>query len=455
MIREGKILIADDNEELLIALSFYLSPHFELIETVRNPNLIPGKLDEHDFDLVLLDMNFKAGATTGNEGFYWMRKILDKDPQASIVFITAYGDVEMAVKALKEGAADFIQKSWDEKKILSTIISAYKLRKSRLEVRRLKSKQKHLSDKLHQEYEICYGTSPTMRKIYDIIDKISDTEANILILGENGTGKEVIARQIHRKSHRRDELFVSVDLGSLNENLFESELFGHSKGAFTGARDDKQGRFELAGGGSLYLDEIGNIPVSLQSKLLSAIQSRQIYPLGSTRAVSTDIRLICSTNKPIYELMERGEFREDLLYRINTIQIDLPPLRERREDIAALADFFLDRYTRKYRKTGMSISRSGKEKLSKHSWYGNIRELEHVMEKAVILSEGSLLSAPDFSFHTKSPEAGPRDTFNLEENERRIIDRALKQYGGNISVTAKRLGINRSTLYDKIKKYEL
>jgi DNA-binding NtrC family response regulator len=453
--KEGNMLIVDDNEELLLALTMYLKPHFNRITTLKNPGLIPDYISKEDYDLILLDMNFAAGITSGNEGIFWMRRILETDPNTSVVLITAFGDVELAVKAIKEGATDFIQKSWDEQKILSTILSAYKIRKSRQEIQRLKSKQQHLTSHLFSDHDICPGISDSMQKIFDTIDKIASTDANILILGENGTGKEVIAREIHKRSLRSAEIFVNVDLGSLHENLFESELFGYEQGAFTDAKSGKEGRFEIASGGTLYLDEIGNLPVSLQPKLLSAIQNRTITRLGSIKEIQVDIRLITATNKSLYEMAESGDFREDLLYRINTIQIDLPPLRERVEDIPVLADHFLKKFTGKYHKEISGISRTGLEKLKKHNWFGNIRELEHSIEKAVILSERVVLEPGDFQFYSRTAGRELVESYNLAENEKRLIQRALRKYSGNISSTAKELGINRSTLYEKIKKYGL
>lgn len=452
---KGKILIVDDNEELLLALRMFLSQHFTKIEILRNPNMIPEKLEYEDFDLILLDMNFSAGQTSGNEGIYWMNRILEQDPEAGIVFITAYGDVELAVRAMHEGAIDFIEKSWNDSKILSTILSAKKIRKTRLEVKRLREKQKHLSDRIHHDYQLVPPESVSMQKILETADKVAGTDANVLILGENGTGKEVLAREIHRRSNRSGEVFIGVDLGSLHENLFESELFGHMAGAFTDAKQDRTGRFEIANGGTLYLDEIGNLPLNLQSKILSAIQNHEITRIGSNKPKLIDIRLICATNKPLYDMVERGQFREDLLYRINTIQIDIPPLRERIEDIPPLAAFFLEEFSAKYRGRRMKISRSAMERLKKHNWFGNIRELQHTIEKAVILAEGSILTPADIVFYTKSPVREEPEIFNLEENEKRIISLALSRCNGNVSLTSKKLGINRSTLYDKMKKYGL
>jgi len=452
---KGRILIVDDNEELLIALKLFLAPYFSEIITEKNPNLIPSLLPKN-FDIILLDMNFKAGINTGNEGLYWMNEILKIDPLACIVFITAYSDVELAVKAIKEGAADFIQKSWDEKKILSTLMSAYKLRKSKQEIHQLKSKQKHLTENIQQQHHFVHGSSPSMLKVIETMNKVSATEASILLLGENGTGKEVIAREIHRLSKRKDEIFVSVDLGAISESLFESELFGYVKGAFTDALEDRAGRFEIASGGTLFLDEIGNLPLHLQSKLLSVIQNREITRVGSAVTIPIDIRLICATNKDLYKMLDEHSFREDLLYRINTIQIEIPSLRDRSDDIENLVHHFLNHYAQKYKNKTISISKAAIEKLKKHAWFGNIRELQHTIEKAVIMTETDQIVANDFSFSGKTSSKNMDvDSFNLAENEKQIILRAIQKFKGNMSLTAKELGINRSTLYDKMKKYDL
>lgn len=453
--KKGKILILDDNEELLIALKLILSPHFEEIVTKKNPNLIPSLIRENTFDVILLDMNFSAGIQTGNEGIYWMNKILEQDPSATIVFITAYGDVELAVKSLKEGATDFIQKSWDEQKILSTILSALKYRLSKLEIINLRNKQKHLKEKIESDYNICIGGSPAMQEVFATIGKIAKTDVNVLLLGENGTGKEVIAREIHRKSNRADEIFVSVDVGALSETLFESELFGHKKGAFTNANEDKAGRFEIASGGTLFLDEIGNLSLSLQSKLLSAIQKHKITRLGSNTPVPVNIRLICATNQPITEMVDKGNFREDLMYRINTVQIEIPPLRKRVEDIPVLSHFFLSQYMDKYKKKKLKLSPATLRALQKHRWPGNIRELQHVIEKAVILTDSNVIEPENLLLQSRKILPDKPVLFNLSENEKELIKSALEKFRGNITLTAKELGINRSTLYEKIKKYEL
>ncbi|MGM0503356.1 MAG: sigma-54-dependent transcriptional regulator [Bacteroidota bacterium] len=455
-MKKGKILIVDDNEELLIALRLFLSEHFSVIDTIKNPNLIPDYLRKNTYDLVLLDMNFSAGVNTGNEGIYWMKQIKETDPNVSVVLITAYGDVELAVNAMKEGAADFIQKSWDEKKILSSILSAYNLQQSKVRIQNLEQKQKHLSERIDQKYSNIIGKSPVIKKVLQMVDKVAPTDANMLITGENGTGKEVIAREIHRKSNRSDEVFVNVDLGAISENLFESELFGYVKGAFTDAKEDRTGRFEIASGGTLFLDEIGNLPVELQSKLLTVIQNKEIYRVGSNKPIPVDIRLICATNMDLDKMVQENQFRQDLLYRINTIQIELPPLRERTDDIPLLTDFFLKRYSEKYQKALLKFSEQALKKMKTHSWPGNIRELQHTVEKAVILCDNKEIKEehcwPDGE---KKAKVFTPNTLNLDENEKNIIERAIAKQKGNLSAAAKELGINRSTLYKKIEKYGL
>jgi len=454
MKAQGCVLIVDDNEDLLVALKLLLSDHFEKIQTLNDPGQLMSHLEHQHYDLVLLDMNFRSGIHTGNEGLYWLKRIIEHDPGITIVFITAYGDVELAVQSMKEGAADFIQKSWDENKILSTVLAAYRIHQSKQEIHRLKSQKTHLKHELLKELEIWQSTSPSMVRLYETVEKVKDTQANILILGENGTGKEVIAREIHRRSGRRNELFVPVDLGSLSEPLLESELFGHLKGAFTDARADRQGRFELASGGTLFLDEIANLSPHSQAKILSAIQNHCIYKVGSSRPTPVNTRLICATNEPIYDRVEEGLFRKDLLYRINTIQIDLPPLRERVDDIPGLSEFFLRKFSEKYRKPGFRLALSAVEQFQKYNWPGNIRQLQHVIEKAVILNEPGLLKSADFNLEGR-PHTGSKipEHFNLKDHEKTVILQALEKFNGNISLCAEKLGINRSTLYKKIRTY--
>jgi DNA-binding NtrC family response regulator len=450
----GSILIVDDNDDLLVALKLFLSREFGEIDTLRNPNLILSTIAKKTYDLILLDMNFKAGVASGNEGIFWLHQILDIDPDAAVVFITAFGDVELAVRSMKEGAVDFIMKSWDEHKILSTVRSAYEIRKRKLEVALLKKKQAHLSNEIEKDFNVCHCQSPAMKSLEKLVSKVAMTDASVLILGENGTGKEVIAREIHRQSDRSGEIFVKVDLGAIPETLFESELFGHRKGAFTDAREDRDGRFVIASGGTLFLDEIGNLPTALQQKLLSAIQNREVFPVGSSIPVPVDVRIISATNRPIAEMIQEGSFREDLLYRINAIQLEIPPLRDRAEDIPLLAQFFLRKYGMQYGKNLARLSDRAIRMLKEHDWPGNIRELEHAVEKGVILSDRDEID-PDHLFPSGgSAGRGRRPlTFNLEENEKILIEQALRKQHGNVSAASKVLGINRSTLYQKMKKY--
>jgi DNA-binding NtrC family response regulator len=453
----GKILIIDDNKEFLVALKILLSPHFDGVVTEAIPDRIPAHLKDEKFDVIILDMNFRAGIQSGNEGFYWMNKIREIDEEVSIIFITAYGDVDLAIRSLKEGATDFIQKSWDEHKILSTVLSAYNLNRSNKEINRLKNQQQHLKASLSKDSHVLVkGESENMNEIYALIEKVSQTEASILITGESGTGKEVIAHEIHRKSKRKNELFVSVDLGSIHENLFESELFGHAKGAFTDAVVHRAGRIELANGSTLFLDEIGNLSHALQMKLLTVIQNKTVTRLGENNPRPVDFRLISATNKSLDEMLSGNGFREDLLYRLKTVEIHLPPLRERIDDIPNLTRFYLEKYSNKYNKNITTITDSALNKLIKYDWPGNVRELQHLIEKAVILSDGNQLKISDAMLSSGVKVKIDRSkSFNLAENEKEVIENALKTFNYNMSKTAKELGINRSTLYEKLKKYEL
>jgi DNA-binding NtrC family response regulator len=453
MKKKGKILIVDDNEEILVALRLQLSAFFEKVVTEKKPDVIPTMMNRENFDVIILDMNFKAGINTGNEGIYWMNRILAADPAVSVIFITAYAGIELAVKAIQQGAADFIEKPWDDDKMLASVLKAWELRKSKQEISNLREKQQHLSEKLNDQYDSLRGNSPAMDKIYRTIEKVAGTDANILILGENGTGKEILAREIHRLSARSKEVFIGVDMGSLAETLFESELFGHIKGAFTDAREDRPGRFEIATGGTLFLDEIGNLPLAMQSKLLAVLQNREVTRIGSNKPVSVDIRLITATNKKLFELSAQGLFREDLLYRINTIMLEIPPLRERKEDIPLFIDYFLKKYTLKYGKPGFNIEKQAMEKLIQYGWPGNIRELQHMTEKAVILGEGGMLHTEDFFFGSNSRNRGSlSEILNLEQLENEAIRRALEKHNGNITRAVAELGISRRALYYKMGK---
>ncbi|MEJ2284585.1 MAG: sigma-54 dependent transcriptional regulator [Desulfobacterales bacterium] len=453
----GNILIVDDNEDLLLAARLFLKQHFSMVHTEQDPEKIPVLLQNENYDVILLDMNFTLDVTSGVEGFLWLEKILEIDPSAVVILITAYGDVEIAVKAVKAGAADFVLKPWQNEKLLATLSSALNLRQSRLEIDRLRSRQKQLSDDIDQKYHNMIGVSPAIRKVFATIDKVAATDANILILGENGTGKELVARALHRQSTRAAEVFINVDMGAIAETLFESELFGHMKGAFTDARENRPGRFELASGGTLFLDEIGNLSLAMQAKLLSALETRKVIRLGSNAPRDINIRLICATNMPLYDMVARNEFRQDLLYRINTVEIQLPPLRERKEDIALLVDHFLMIYSKKYKKTVAGVSAPALKKLERYHWPGNIRELIHTLERAIILAESPLLQPADFFFPDTDQEVEGVvfENYNLEVVEKTVIRKALKKHGGNVSHAAKDLGLTRTSLYRRMEKYGL
>jgi len=451
---EGNILIIDDDEDVLLTTKVILKKHLTGITTESNPVLITSLLNERLFDVILLDMNFAVGATSGKEGLYWLEKIKSINPDSNVVMMTAYGDIDLAVKCMKKGAIDFIVKPWDNQKLAATVISAFKISQSNKKITELKAKQNILSRHIDSPYAEIIGNSAIIREVFDTIDKVAKTEANVLILGENGTGKELIARAVHRKSKRADQIFLNVDLGAIPESLFEPELFGHKKGAFTDAHESRAGRFELASGGTIFLDEIGNLSFSLQSKLLSAIQNREVVRIGSNTSVPINIRLICATNTPRSGLMNESKFRQDLLYRINTVEIKVPPLRDRREDVSLLANHFLKLYTRKYGKENLTISKDALNKLKKFHWPGNIRELQHVVERAVIMSEEKTLKPFDFILQdTDTSTSG--NTLKLEEIEKHTIIKALKKHRGNLSSTAKALGLGRTTLYRKMNKYGL
>lgn len=451
----GKILIVDDNEDVLFALNLLLEPYTEKIKVATTPDRIEYFMTTFHPDLILLDMNFSRDAISGQEGFESLKQILQIDPQAIVIFMTAYADTDKAVRAIKAGATDFIPKPWEKDKLLATLTSGMRLRQSQQEVSILKEQVEVLSGQNTSENDII-GESSVMQEVFTTINKLSNTDANILILGENGTGKDVIARLIYRCSPRYGKPFVTIDLGSIPEQLFESELFGFEKGAFTDAKKSKAGRMEVATNGTLFLDEIGNLSLPMQSKLLTAIEKRQISRLGSTQTVPIDVRLICATNADIRQMVEDGNFRQDLLYRINTIEIHIPPLRERGNDIILLADHFLDRYTRKYKKKIHGLTREAKNKLLKYAWPGNVRELQHTIERAVILGDGSMLKPENFLFHTTSKQKKEEEVvLNLEQLERQAIEKALRISNGNISRAAEYLGITRFALYRKLEKLSL
>lgn len=453
-MKNGKLLIVDDNKSVLSSLRLFLKRYFEVLVTCNNPNQIPTLLRENQFDVVLLDMNFSAGVNNGNEGLYWLQEALKYDSSLVVILFTAYGDVQLAVDAMKYGASDFLLKPWDNKKLLDTLQNGVELHRTRLEEHQEECLLMNESEK--KRFEHLLGESEVMQSVYRTIEKVAKTDANVLILGENGTGKELIAREIHAQSMRNEKVFVSVDLGSLSDNLFESEMFGHTKGAFTDAKEDREGRFLAASGGSIFLDEIGNLPLQAQAKLLTALQNRKITPLGSNQESEIDIRLITATNADINQLVYDGKFREDLLYRINTIVITLPALRDRGEDILLLVHYFAEKYAMKYQKNIPELHSDAKAKLLRYSWPGNIRELQHCMERAIILSDNEELRVEDFQLNQKQDNVDlGAQPISLEEGEKLIIANAMKRHKGNISQMARELNIGRQTLYRKIEKYEI
>lgn len=447
--KNGKILVIDDNEDVLFALNLLLKPLVEDIRVAKNPEQIDRFYDLLHPDVVLLDMNFTRDAISGEEGFEWLEHILHRDAQAVVILMTAYADADKAVRALKSGATDFITKPWDNSKLLATLFAGVEL-----------SQERHKNRLLEQRMEVAaateaptlIGESPVMQRVMQTVEQVAPTDANVLILGENGTGKDVIARQLCALSHRAAKPFVSIDLGSVPEQLFESELFGYEKGAFTDARKAKAGRMETASGGTLFLDEIGNLPLPLQAKLLAALERREISRIGSTQVTPIDVRLLCATNADIHTEVAEGRFREDLLYRINTIEITIPPLRERGEDIILLAEHFLATYAHKYNKVVKELNRDARQRLLRHTWPGNVRELMHAVERAVLLAKGSSLCAQDFVLKDSSRRTSQTQTLNLERLEQEAIERAMNIAGGNVTKAAELLGITRFTLYRKLSK---
>lgn len=449
----GKILIIDDDEYVRLSLKMLLEQYYTIL-AASHPSQIEEHLNkEEQFDVVLLDMNFKHGATSGEEGLSWLKKIKSASPQTSVILITAYADVETAVEGIQLGAMDFIVKPWQNEKLLATVKAAKDLAQEKHKVEQLKEKQQNINSAACVN-NLLIGKSFAMDDIKKMIRKISSTEATILITGENGTGKEVVAREIHNQSERKKEVFMAVDLGAISEQLFESELFGHVKGAFTDARENRIGRIETASGGTLFLDEIGNLNPSMQSKLLTVLQRKEVIPVGGNAAKPVDIRVICATNSNLAQMVKEGKFREDLLYRINTMTIDIPSLRERPDDIDILADYFLNKYKVKYRKPLNQISADGFQSLKRYSWPGNVRELEHAIERAVIMSEGNELTDADFQFLNSDFKKSPAfDDLNLESLEEWAIRQAIKKHNGNVSHAADELGLSRGALYRRMEKY--
>ena len=451
--KQGTILIVDDNRNILTTVRMLLEPIFDGIITIANPNSIPAKLREEHPDVVLLDMNFSSGINSGNEGLYWLREIKSLSPKTEVVLFTAYADIQLAVTGIKEGAADFIVKPFENEKMIRTLVEARDKNKAVDNVINRKGGKPGGEDSQSAMY---WGDSEVMNNLRSIVEKVAATDANILITGENGTGKEVLANEIHRLSTRCGKKMLPVDMGAITETLFESELFGHVKGAFTDAKVDKPGKFELADGSTIFLDEIGNLSYSLQAKLLTALQRRSIVRVGGSTQIPINVRLVCATNRNLQQMVNDGEFREDLLYRINTIHLELPALRQRKSDIVPLAERFLRQYGDLYNKLNLRLSEEAEKKLTSLPWYGNIRELQHAIEKAVILSDGRMISAEDIDGGNQQRKEKPlEEVQTLDEMESRMIEKTIRECEGNLSVVAARLGISRQTLYNKIKRYGL
>ena len=472
MKQAGSILIVDDNPDILIAVQLLLKAHYQVVKTTDNPFDIASIVNNQQIDVILLDMNFNQDAISGQEGFYWLKKILVQDPNVVVVLMTAYGDIQLAVNAIKAGAADFIAKPWKNEQLLGAVAAAFSHAEDKQQIGKLTRQTQGLNQALSgQQFEFL-GQSAAMQKVFNTITKAANTEANILITGESGTGKELAAHAIHQASNRNGQAFISVDMGSITENLFASELFGHKKGAFTDARNDRIGRFELAHGGTLFLDELGNLPLNQQVNLLATLQNRIVTPVGSTKSIKVNIRLICATNDNLQQAVLNGLFRQDLLYRINTIEIRLPPLRERVDDIPLLANYYLDYFNHKYKRE-LSIAPADMQTLCQYTWPGNVRELAHAIERAVILSDGELLGNL-LDIHTVLANNSttrecendseqqqplltnyPYDTFNLAVLEQRAVRAALKHHQGIVSHAAKALGLTRGAIYRRLEKYGL
>ena len=447
MSKKGKLLIVDDNPNILSAVKMLTERHFEKVTTLDSPKSLISTIQTESPDVFLLDMNFYAGINTGNEGIFWLNEVNNKFPKIKVVLFTAYADIDLAVRAMKDGAYDFIVKPWNNEKLIETLQNAYN--------EGLEKKKPSKPNDIADESQMFWGNSPEMLRIKNIVERVSATDANIMITGENGTGKEVLAREIHRLSSRHNNEMISLDMGAIPETLFESELFGHKKGAFTDAHSDRMGKMEAANNSTLFMDEIGNMPLHLQAKLLTALQNRNITRLGTNNPINIDIRLITATNRNLFEMAEKAEFRQDLLFRINTIHINIPPLRNRKEDIIPLTEMFLKRYSEKYKKDNISISKSAEDRLMNHRWDGNIRELQHTIEKAVIMCDDNVINPEHLGLYQSVSSSSYDDGSTLEDVERRTIAEAINSNNGNLSLVAQKLGITRQTLYNKIKRYGL
>ncbi|MBK9017817.1 MAG: sigma-54-dependent Fis family transcriptional regulator [Saprospiraceae bacterium] len=456
MKQSGTILIIDDEEDILFSLKMLLKPAFSRVFVEQNPQHLPRLLEQYEPDVILLDLNFNKGDTSGKIGLEWLEKIKELRPQTQVVIITAHGEVEMVVAAMKLGATDFIEKPWRNEKLMATVKSALNVALLRQEVQHLQADNRQILEQLGSQIGEFVGEAPAMKEVYKTIEKVAKTDANVLITGENGTGKELAARELHRKSDRAGKIFIHVDLGAISETLFESELFGYVKGAFTDAHEDRIGKFEAANGGTLFLDEIGNLSLGLQSKLLYVLQNRKVVRVGSTKEIPIDIRLICATNSNLNSMVKEKTFREDLLYRINTIEIVMPPLRERIGDIRLIAKHYLALYAKKYRKPALSFEKEALDKLEKYTWRGNVRELRHAIERAVILSEAPKLQPGDFLLQPETEKSvfSPGN-LKLEEIERNLVQKAVEVHQGNISKAAESLGLTRAALYRRLEKFGL
>lgn len=481
MKQSGAVLLVDDDEDILVAGKLLLKRHFSDVNICNQPENIPRLLSHQQFDVILLDMNFSPGESSGQQGYLWLEKILSISPQAVVIMITAHGDIDIAVDTIKKGATDFIAKPWNNDKVVATVSTALKLSQSRREASELRHTNHTLTKLSNQDTQPMLGQSPAMRQVQQLIERCGPTDANVLLLGENGTGKEVVARQIHNQSARQEQIFVTVDLGAVPESLFESELFGHKKGAFTGANENRTGRIQAADGGTLFLDEIGNLPLHLQAKLLSVLAQRQVTPVGANQSTPFNVRVLAATNMPQDKLRDESLFRQDLLFRLNTVEIQLPPLRERQSDGLDIAEYYLQYYARKYQKSDLELGTDARQAILDYSWPGNIRELRHAIERAVILSQQTCLSAQDLQLRIPDhsppqtqvnkersnetvqtgslsmPQFNPSDQkeFNLEVLEKQIISQALRTYHFNISHTAKALGLTRAALYRRMEKHDL
>ncbi len=458
MSKPGRILIVDDDEDILTAGRLLLRRHFDDVETLADPAGIPERLARADFDAVLLDMNFGPGESSGRQGLDWLARILEIEPNLAVVMITAHGGIDTAVEAMKHGAVDFVAKPWQNEKVVATLSAAVELHQRRVETESLRSVNRLLGQPGRSEASPIIGSSKALTDVLSLVQRAAPTDANVLILGENGTGKELIARELHRQSQRAGRSFLAVDMGSISESLFESELFGHRKGAFTGANEDRAGRFQAADGGTLFLDEIGNLPLHLQPKLLTVLEQRRVTPVGTDRAQAVDVRIVSATNVPVETLLDERRFRPDLLFRLNTVEITVPPLRERREDIVPIARHYLELYSRKYGKDGKSFSPAAEQALAEDPWPGNVRALRHAVERAVILAPDDTIAPEDLSLGAAARPASVAiapTVHNLDQMERQTIEKVLRKHGFNISRAAKELGLTRASLYRRMEKHGL